>query len=171
MGVTRRLLSTVEPDWSIGRIEDAINERRLPWSGYVQGQGNVTGATIKPNADWTVAKVDRDGSKMTLIWTTGEAVIVEAVRVPLSSPGTRTASKRRAPLGRPPDYPIAIIRQITRDYIKVYGLPRTQAMLREKVADECERNGFRVPGETRLGQLVNPIHKAQSRAKNHKVTN
>ena len=81
-----------------------------------------------------------------------------------------TKEKPRA-VGRPPDYPVEIIRQIARDYITVYGLPQSQAMLREKVSDECERNGFDVPGETRLKQLVDPIYKERARARGHKVTN
>jgi hypothetical protein len=75
------------------------------------------------------------------------------------------AKKRRAPVGRPHDYPIDIIRQTARDYIDVYGLPRSQAMLREKVRYECERNGFAVPGETRLKDVLRPIYQARSRRK------
>jgi hypothetical protein len=78
-----------------------------------------------------------------------------------SSPGTRRkpTNKRHARSGRPPDYPGEIIQQVARDYIEVYGRPPSQARLREKVCDECERNGFKVPGETRLKQLVDPIYK------------
>jgi hypothetical protein len=75
------------------------------------------------------------------------------------------ATKKHRAVGRPADYPVEIIRQVARDYITVYGLPKTQAMLREKVRDEAERNGFNVPGETRLKQLVGPIYKARSRKK------
>jgi hypothetical protein len=155
-----RSLSELEPSWSNGRIEDEVQQRRLPWRGYVQGQGDVTSNTIKPNADWTVVRVDRDSSTMNLIWLDGDAAIVEAVKVPLSSAAMseKLGNKRRATVGRPPDYPVEIIRQIARDYIAVYGRPATQTLFREKVRDECERNGFRVPGETRLKQLVDPIH-------------
>jgi hypothetical protein len=74
----------------------------------------------------------------------------------------RRPRKRHARLGRPPDYQVEIIRQIARDYIEVYGRPATQAMFREKVRSECEGNGFKVPGETRLKQLIDPIYKRNS---------
>jgi hypothetical protein len=82
-------------------------------------------------------------------------------------PATASASAKQ---GRPFEYPVEVICQVAHDYIEVYGLPRTQTMLREKVRDECERNGFDVPGETRFKQLVDPIHKAQ-KSQSHKVTN
>jgi hypothetical protein len=79
-------------------------------------------------------------------------------------PAPSPPNKRHAG-GRPPDYPIEIIGQIARDYIEVYGKPRTQLMLCEKVRDECERNGFKVPGETRFKQMMRPIYRGASRRK------
>jgi hypothetical protein len=84
----------------------------------------------------------------------------DALPAPSSpSPGTkeRPTNKR---VGRPPDYPAEIIQQVACDYIEVYGLPQTQTMLREKVRDECERNGYDVPEPTRFKELIAPIFKS-----------
>jgi hypothetical protein len=72
--------------------------------------------------------------------------------------------KPRKRMGRPPDYQGETIQQIARDYIKNVGLPTTQALLREKVADECERRDITVPENTRFKELISPIYRTASRS-------
>jgi hypothetical protein len=64
---------------------------------------------------------------------------------PPPPPVNKKHKKHGGPVGRPPDYPHDIIRQIARDYIDVYGRPATQTLLREKVCDECARNEVAAP--------------------------
>jgi hypothetical protein len=75
-------------------------------------------------------------------------------------PKRKTPRKR---MGSPPVYEIEAIRQIARNYIENVGLLVTQALLREKVTDECERQHVKVPGPTRFKELIGPIYRTASR--------
>jgi hypothetical protein len=94
-------------------------------------------------------------------WAGLKPLRARAEAEPASTPPTEPPRRPKPhAVGRPPEYPIEIIRLIARDYIEVYGLPQSQAMLREKVRDECERNGYDVPESTRFKELIAPIFKS-----------
>ena len=101
-----------------------------------------------------------------IMWTGGRALDRAAALEKWGPPPERQRSKReksRGRVGRPPDYQGEIIQQIARDYIASYGLPATQARLRDEVADECERRDITVPENTRFKELIGPIYRAASR--------
>jgi hypothetical protein len=177
------------PRLAEGLLLDELAADRMPWGSLLQKgeasddfwkssprvnfEEDSASNTPKYRLFFVGGGIDHDdaprGSEYFGIWLSRShvlALLPESTDTKVPAPGTkqRPTNKRRA-IGRPPDYPGEIICQVARDYIEVYGLPRTQTMLREKVCDECERNGFRVPKETRLKQLVDPIHKRELRKK------
>ena len=82
--------------WSEGRVEDGIENRLLPFRGYVQGLGSVTGETLKP--DWTIAKVYGDDCKLSVFWRDSNGVVIETVEVRL--PTNTAAPAPSAPVQR-----------------------------------------------------------------------
>jgi hypothetical protein len=88
----------------------------------------------------------------------------------------KSKRKKRRPIGRPRDYDRDAIAGVTEDYIRDKGLPRTQALLREKVIDACcnhKPRTIEVPGEYLLKEITRPIYKRYKRlsAKGRKVGN
>jgi hypothetical protein len=88
-----------------------------------------------------------------------------------AAPASPPAAVR--PIGRPRDYDHAGIAGLTEKYIQDHGLPRTQALLREKVADVCrghKPHSIEVPGDTVFKDIVRPIWR-RHRLKSRKVAN
>jgi hypothetical protein len=94
----------------------------------------------------------------------------------LPSTSQQRQKRKRKParlVGRPPDYEHDAIAGLAEDYVRNNGLPRTQALLREKVADACRNHKPRtieVPGETVLKEIVGLVWRRLA-TKSRKVGN
>jgi hypothetical protein len=83
---------------------------------------------------------------------------------PQPRPTKKAKKSKHARIGRPPIYPIELIELLAYDCIETYGLPKTQALLGEKVQHEWQRNGFgELPSSTRFKELMAVIHKHPER--------
>jgi hypothetical protein len=95
----------------------------------------------------------------------------------LPSMSQQRQKRKRKParrVGRPRDYEHDAIAGLTADYIHNNGLPRTQALLCEKVADACrdhKPHSIEVPSPTLLKDIVRPVWRAAKRQKSRKVGN
>src|SRR5262245_42025526 len=90
------------PGCSEGWIEDEIENRRLPFRGYIRGEGDVTTESPPPSGrallepDWTIAMLYGAACKLSLMWLNREPAMVEGVQVPAddASPSVRRWRKR-----------------------------------------------------------------------------
>lgn len=77
------------PGWPKGRIWDEIDNRRLPFRGYVQGIGNVTGDTLDTliNPDWMIGEIHVADNTMVVFWQdrNGTGELIEGVEVPVAA--------------------------------------------------------------------------------------
>ena len=96
-------------------------------------------------------------------WSPFDEYEVVPVELPPSSRKTTSPKRKRKPaglVGRPRDYEHGAIAGLAEDYIRNNGLPRTQTLLREKVADACRNHKPRtieVPSETVLKEITRPV--------------
>jgi len=135
--------------------------RRIPWDDLTPEEQRGIEELKQADERWY-----RQHPDWSIMWTGGRALDRAAALEKWGPPPERQRSKReksRGRVGRPPDYQGEIIQQIARDYIASYGLPATQARLRDEVADECERRDITVPENTRFKELIGPIYRAASR--------
>jgi hypothetical protein len=169
-----------ELDWSTARLlhelANGLPYRTIPegytidWSDpYLRRYLNIEASEISVPSGTVVGAIEPPPHKTRsylAAWglTLGIEVLPPTDVSPTPAPPSRGMRKKPTnkphAVGRPRDYPGEIIQQVARDYIKVYGLPQTQTMLREKVCDECERNGYDVPESTRFKELIAPIFKS-----------
>ena len=135
--------------------------RRIPWDDLTPEEQRGIEELKQADERWY-----RQHPDWSIMWTGGRALDRAAALEkwgPLPEKQRSKRKKSRGRVGRPPDYQGEIIQQIARDYIASYGLPATQARLRDEVADECERRDITVPENTRFKELIGPIYRAASR--------
>ena len=138
-----------------------LGVRRIPWDDLTPEEQRGIEELKQADERWY-----RQHPDWSIMWTGGRALDRAAALEkwgPLPEKQRSKRKKSRGRVGRPPDYQGETIQQIARDYIKNVGLPATQALLREKVADECERRDITVPENTRFKELISPIYRTASR--------
>lgn len=153
-----------------------LENDRVPWS-HMRSDGTL----VKNDTTfWHCKKVHRDINRVEnrawyspLVASDGLDDVPEpvfAIKVSRAAtlallPSQPQKRKRPKGHGRPREYDHAAIARVTEDYISENGLPKTQALLREKVENGCREESISVPGDTLLKKITSPIwrHHRKSR--------